>query len=92
VQSTAFSNGKQESFWGRVEGRLIAMLEGERELTLHKLNEATQAWVELEYQRSIHSELGKTPLERMLEGPSVVRPSPSSEGLRRAFRTEVVRT
>jgi len=89
---TPEQNGKQESFWGRVEGRLIAMLEGERELTLQKLNEATQAWIELDYQRSVHSELGKTPLERMLEGPSVVRPSPSAEVLRRAFRTEVVRT
>jgi hypothetical protein len=28
----------------------------------------------------------------MLEGPSVVRPSPSSDELRRAFRTEVVRS
>lgn len=85
-------NGKQESFWGQVEGRLVAMLEGERDLTLHKLNEATQAWVELEYHRAIHSELKATPLERMLEGPSVVRPSPSSDQLRRAFRTEVVRS
>jgi transposase InsO family protein len=89
---TPEQNGKQESFWGQVEGRLIAMLEGERELTLQKLNEATQAWVELEYHRARHSELGKTPLERLLEGPSVVRPSPSSDALRRAFRTEVVRT
>lgn len=89
---TPEQNGKQESFWGQVEGRLVAMLEGERELTLHKLNQATQAWVELEYQRSLHSELGKTPLERMLQGPSVVRPSPSTEKLRRVFRTEVVRT
>lgn len=89
---TPEQNGKQESFWGQVEGRLIAMLEGERELTLHKLNEATQAWVELEYHRAVHSELKQTPLERMLEGPSVVRPSPSSDELRRAFRTEVVRS
>lgn len=85
-------NGKQESFWGQVEGRLMAMLEGVRELTLPKLNEATQAWVELEYHRSVHSELGKTPLDKLLEGPSVVRNAPSSEALRRAFRTEVLRT
>lgn len=85
-------NGKQESFWGRVEGRLMAMLEGDPELTLQKLNEATQAWVELEYHRQRHSELRTTPLERMLEGPSVARKSPSSDALRRAFRTQVVRT
>lgn len=85
-------NGKQESFWGQVEGRLIAMLEGERELTLQKLNDATQAWVELEYHRALHSELGLSPLQKLLQGPSVARAAPCSEALRRAFRTEVTRT
>ena len=45
-------------FWGRVEGRLMAMLEGVGELTLELLNSATQAWVEQEYQRTEHSEIG----------------------------------
>jgi putative transposase len=85
-------NGKQESFWGQVEGRLLAMLEGEAELTLQKLNDATQAWVELEYHRAVHSELKSTPLQKLLDGPSVSRPAPSSEVLRRAFRNEVTRT
>ena len=85
-------NGKQEHFWTRVEGRLMAMVEGEPVLTLALLNTATQAWVELEYHREIHGELGKTPLERYLEGPNVGRESPSSEALRRAFRMEVTRT
>lgn len=85
-------NGKQECFWGQVEGRLMAMLEGHGELTLQKLNEATQAWVELEYHRAKHSELGTTPLEKLLKGPSVVRPSPSADALRRAFRRETLRT
>lgn len=84
-------NGKQESFWGQVEGRLMAMLEGETTLTLDLLNLATQAWVEQEYQRSEHSETGQPPLERCLAGPSVVRPCPSSDALRRAFRMEVTR-
>jgi hypothetical protein len=35
-------NGKQENIWGRVEGRLLAMLEGEPNLTLEQLNLATQ--------------------------------------------------
>lgn len=39
-----YQNAKQESFWGRVEGRLLAMLEGEVSLTLDALNLATQAW------------------------------------------------
>ena len=33
-----YQNAKQESFWGRVEGRLMAMLEGEAALTLELLN------------------------------------------------------
>ena len=85
-------NGKQESFWGQVEGRLLAMLEGHRELTLEFLNEATQAWVEFEYNRKVHSELGVTPLERFVEGPYVGRECPTSEELRRRFRIERRRT
>jgi putative transposase len=68
------------------------MLEGERDLTLERLNEATQAWAELEYQRHHHAELGCSPLDRYLAGPEVGRPSPSSDELRRAFRAEVSRT
>lgn len=89
---TPEQNGKQESFWGIVEGRLLAMLEGDPELTLTKLNEATQAWVELAYHRKRHSEIETTPLERALRGTSVARPSPSTDALRRAFRKEELRT
>ena len=85
-------NGKQESFWTQIEGRLLAMLEGHRDLTLDLLNEATLAWVEHEYNRKFHSELGCTPLERFLEGPYVGRECPASAELRRAFRIERRRT
>lgn len=84
-------NGKQENFWTRIESRLMPMLEGEPVLTLELLNTATQAWVEQEYHRTIHSELNKTPLERYLEGPDSSRPCPSSDELRRAFRMEISR-
>jgi len=86
-----YQNAKQESFWGRVEGRLMAMLEGEQALTLELLNEATQAWVEQEYHRAVHSELKTTPLARYLAGPSVARPCPDAAVLRDAFRIEVPR-
>jgi transposase InsO family protein len=89
---SAYQNAKLEVFWGPVERRLLAMLEGEQELTLERLNAATQAWVELEYQRHRHAELGGSPLDRYLAGPDVGRPSPSSDELRRAFRAEVTRT
>ena len=85
-------NAKQENFWAQVEGRLMAMLEGEKELTLELLNRATLAWLELEYNRKLHSEIGATPLERFLSGPSVMRPGPSSDALRRAFRRQELRT
>ena len=52
-------NGKQESFWNPVEGRLLPMLEGENDLTLALLNQATQAWVELDYHHQVHSETGQ---------------------------------
>ena len=87
-----YQNGKQESFWGQVEGRLLAMLEGYKELTLPLLNEATQAWVELEYNRERHSEIGTSPMARFLAGPDVTRPSPSSDELRLAFMAEETRT
>ena len=87
-----YQNAKQEVFWAQVEGRLMAMLEGVPDLTLSVLNEATLAWLELEYNRSVHSEIGTTPLARMLAGPSVGRPCPSTDALRRAFRLAEWRT
>jgi transposase InsO family protein len=84
-------NGKQENLWGRVEGRLLAMLEGEPNLTLEQLNVATQAWITQEYHRTVHSELGETPLDRYLAGPNVARECPGSDDLRAAFRLEVKR-
>ena len=44
----------------------MAMLEGDESLTLDALNLATQAWVEQEYHRSRHSEIGVTPLAHYL--------------------------
>ena len=85
-------NGKQEILWAQVEGRLMAMLEGVETLTLELLNEATQAWAELEYNRGLHSELGSSPLECFLTERSVVLPSPSPDELRQAFRLQLVRT
>jgi hypothetical protein len=66
--------------------------EGVGELTLPLLNEATQAWVALEYHHAVHAETGQTPLARWLAGPTVGRPCPSSRALREAFRRDVRRT
>jgi len=86
-----YQNGKQENFWAQLEGRLAAMLENVPDLTLAALNEATQAWVELEYNRKHHSEIGEAPLQRYLRDKDVGRPCPSSEALRLAFCTEETR-
>jgi transposase InsO family protein len=85
-------NGKQECFWAQIEGRLMAMLEGEEELTLKLLNEATIAWVEMEYHRKTHSETGQTPLQRFLDGPDVAREAPSPTALRMAFTVGMSRS
>jgi transposase InsO family protein len=80
-----------EAFWKQIVLRLLPMLESVADLTLAQLNEATQAWVELEYNCSVHSETKQTPIERMLAGPSVVREAPSADEIRRAFRLKVDR-
>ena len=86
---TPEANAKIEILWASVEGRLMAMLEHVADLSLARLNEATLAWVEHEYNRRINSETGQTPIARFLKGPSVMRPSPDSATLRLAFtRTE----
>jgi hypothetical protein len=87
-----YQNAKQENFWSQVEGRLMAMLEGVRDLTLALLNEATQAWVEMEYNRKVHSEIGVEPMRRFLDGKSVSRPCPGSDELRLCFMAETTRS
>lgn len=86
-----YQNAKQEVFWAQVEGRLMAMLEGEEDITLALLNKSTLAWVEREYHRKVHSEIGCTPLERYIRDADVGRPCPDSAALRHAFCTQVHR-
>lgn len=85
-------NGKQEVIWAQIEGRLLAMLEGHTDLSLRKLNDATLAWTEMEYQVATHSQTRQTPLARWVQGKSVSRPCPSVEQLRLAFTAALVRT
>lgn len=86
-----YQNGKQERLWGTMEGRLMEMLDG-AELTLDFLNKATQAWMEIEYNRASHRELRMSPVERFSQTRDVLRSSPSSQGLRDAFRLHATRT
>jgi transposase InsO family protein len=86
-----YQNGKQESFWGQIEGRLLPMLEGVADLTLDQLNDVSQPWVEMEYNRKVHSEIGQTPLQRFLNHKNVAQPCPATEKLQLAFTTEARR-
>jgi hypothetical protein len=87
-----YQNAKQEVFWAQVEGRLMAMLENESEVTLQMLNQATLAWIEMEYHRKVHAELKVTPLERYLQGTHVGRECPETLKLKQAFCMQVKRT
>lgn len=80
-----YQNGKQESFWQIVEGRLLALLDHESDLTLTQLNELTQIWVEQDYHQRVHSSLKETPLARYRRTRDVLRPCPDPEVLDRAF-------
>lgn len=84
-------NGKIESFWTPLEGRLIKMLAHVKPLTLDKLNKYTQPWVEEDYNNKRHSETGEKPLTRYLDGKDVLRPAPDYEVLVKAFRTPTTR-
>lgn len=85
-----YQNGKQERLWATLEGRLMEMLDGV-EPSLDFLNEATQAWTEIEYNRAVHRELSTSPVERFCQAPDVLRDSPSSQALREAFRLQTTR-
>ena len=60
-------------------------------LSLDFLNETTQAWAEMEYNRRPHREISCSPVERFARAPDVLRESPASNALRDAFRREVKR-
>lgn len=88
LPASPYQNGKQEHWFSQIETRLMPMLKHIEPLTLEYLNLSTQAWVEMEYNREFHSEIGMTPLERFLEGPSVWRPCPEPQALRVAFSVQ----
>ena len=87
-----YQNGKQETFWGQLESRLMELLRGMPDVTLGFVNQAAQAWVEQDYHRKEHREIGTTPLQRMLCGSDVSRPTPDSDFLRLAFTRRISRT
>jgi len=80
-----YQNGKQESFWGNLEGRLMAMLRHVDPISLDYLNTATQAWAEMEYNKKKHREIGMSPVQCMLKGHDVSRSAPDDAALKLGF-------
>jgi len=91
LKESPHQNGKQETFFAPVEGKLMAMLEGVRHLDLDLLNRSTCAWVELDYHRTLHEGIDTTPLDRARTAHSRARDCPSVTHLRDAFRQELTR-
>lgn len=84
-------NGKQENLWATLEGCLMAMIDSSKQLTLEQLNLLTHVWLEQDYHRNRHSEIGVSPLQRYTYSASVGRDAPDSNALVRAFRKRVRR-
>jgi len=87
-----YMNGKQESFWQPLEGRLMKMLPEKKRITLDILNTLTQAWIEQDYHVKIHSEINQTPLDRFFNSKHVFRPAPEYNDLKCSFRIKITRT
>ena len=81
-------NGKQEVLWGQLEGRLLAMLANKTVLEMKELNDLTQAWSEVEYNKSNHREIKSTPLNRFLNHTDISRDCPDWNYLKSSFRRE----
>lgn len=86
-----YQNGKVEKFWANLEGRLMSMLEGQENLTFKILNDVTQAWVEMDYNRGFHKEIQSTPVDRHSKSHMVYRVCPNGDDLRQAFRLQIKR-
>ena len=86
-----YQNGKQESFWGTLEGQIMAMLEGEKDLTLERLNRLTGIWAEQEYNQAVHSQIKQSPLDKWMTSEKVTRPCLKLDEMRLFFRREVKR-
>jgi putative transposase len=82
--------GKIERAFRTVREQLLVELEHHPPASLEDLNQTFQAWVEQVYHRRVHSETGRTPLERFLAaGPPQL---PAERSLREAFRWSERRT
>jgi putative transposase len=76
--------GKQERFFETVRLQFLPEVEASQLTTLAELNESLWAWLACVYHVRVHSETGRSPLERFTAGLDQVRPA-DPELVRRAF-------
>lgn len=76
--------GKVERFLGYVESNFIPELKRHPAKGLDELNQLFFAWVERRYNRKVHSEIGKTPLDAWMEHMDKIRFA-SDDEIRKAF-------
>lgn len=84
-------HGKIEALNRLIRSAFLAELKASHITTLDALNEAFVAWVDLDYQRHVHTETGEAPLDRWRKGLDRVRYA-DDEALRQAFRWRELRT
>lgn len=79
--------GKIERFWGYLRSSFLPEVSPSNITTLGQLNEAFRAWLELMYQRKVHSEIKAKPIEVFMAHKDKIR-YPSDEELKEAFLYE----
>jgi len=84
-------HGKIEALNRYIRSAFIAELAASRIDTLDALNDAFNAWADLEYNRKVHTETGQTPLERFESGADRIAYA-EEEALRQAFLWRELRT
>jgi transposase InsO family protein len=84
-------HGKIEALNRLIVSAFLAELRASNIRTLDELNEAFQAWVDLSYHTTVHSETGQTPVNRWRSDIGKMRYA-EEEALRQAFLWKEVRT
>lgn len=84
-------HGKIEALNRLIKNAFIAEVSASQITTIDALNEAFMAWADTDYNKTVHSETGQTPLERFKAGLSKLRYA-EEDKLRQAFMWRETRT
>jgi putative transposase len=81
----AWSKGKIERFFRRVQGQLQATLVFDPAHSLGELNARFLTWLEMDYHQVEHRGTGESPACRFMANSAAIRPAPPDEDLCRLF-------